>query len=275
MPLYFTDKKRHWPPPKPVQYLLAGLALVTAIAILVGWLLLRFVYTDAEPSSTSKSTTTTATQIPVTLPDTAYCLFIIEDAGYERFALIEFAPAGNRITVDAIPASLQLNGNETLAQTYRRTKAAQVVRLIADHYQLPLEHYVSLSIAELEKLVMRWDGSLRMAPPEEMSYKDENGATVRLPAEVNAMTPKQIAAMLKNTDWKAENSGVGLAADLATALFNQILTPNRNLNQCFSDISSHTSWKIHHFTNYEKALTHFASLNNGTIAQRGAILPIK
>lgn len=276
MPLYFTDKKRHWPPPKPVQYLLATLALIVAGTILVGWLLLRFVYTDDEQTPTKSTTgTTTTTQVQSVFPDNAYCLFIIEDAGYEGFALIEFAPNDNRITVDAIPANLQLSENETIAQMYQRTKATQTTQAIAEHYQLPLEHYISLSIAEMEKLVMNWGGSLRMAPPEEISYKDENGATVHLPAEVNAMSPKQVTAILRNTNWRNEESGIVLAADLAAALLNQNLTDKRDLSRCFSDISSHTNLKIHGFTNYQKALNHLASLNDGAIAQRGAVLTTK
>ena len=274
MPLYFTDKKKRWPPSKPVQYLLAGGALLLAIAILVGWLLLRFVYTD-EPGTTPSDTTTTTSTQTMELPDSSYCLFIIEDAGYERFAIIELAPAENRITVDAIPPSLQLSESESLAQMYQRAKAAQVVRAVANHYQLPMEHYVSLSIAQLEGLIRTWGGSLRMAPPEEMVYQDEKGKDRVLYAESTAMTPQQIKAMLLNSNWDHEESHIGLAADIAAALFNQMLTPNRNLQQCFSDLSSHTSWKIHHFTNYQKALNHLANQNDGHIAEKGAVLPTK
>ena len=35
MPLTFVDKKKHWPPSKPVQYLLATLALLIAVAVLI------------------------------------------------------------------------------------------------------------------------------------------------------------------------------------------------------------------------------------------------
>lgn len=274
MPLYFTDKRKRWPPSKPMQYLLAGGALLLAIVILVGWLLLRFVYTDEPGTNTPNTTSTTSTQT-IELPDNSYCLFIIEDAGYERFAIIELAPAENRITVDAIPATLQLSANESLAQMYQRTKAAQIVRAVANHYQLPLEHYVSLSIAELEGLIRTWGSSLRMAPPEEMVYQDEKGKDRVLYAESTAMTPQQIEAMLRNTEWKSEASNNGLAADIAAALFNQMLTPNRNLQQCFSDLSAHTSWKIHHFTNYQKALNHLANQNDGHIAEKGVVLPTK
>lgn len=274
MPLYFTDKKKRWPPSKPVQYILATIALLLAISLLVGWLLLRFVYTN-EPGTKPSDTTTTTSSTQIELPDAAYCVFIIEDKGYERFALIKLEPANNRITVDAIPATLPINEQETLAKMYQRAKAAEIVRAIAKHYQLPIEHYISLSIAELEKFILRWDGSLRMAPPEEMVYQDEKGKDRPLHAEITAMTPQQIEAMLKNTHWKNEASGVGLAADLAAALFNQMLTPNRDLQKCFSSISAHSNLKIHHFTTYRKALEHLANQNSGTIAQRGTLLPTK
>ena len=274
MPLYFTDKKKRWPPSKPVQYILATIALLLAISLLVGWLLLRFVYTD-EPGTKPSDTTTTTSSIQIELPDAAYCVFIIEDKGYERFALIKLEPANNRITVDAIPATLPINEQETLAKMYQRAKAAEIVRAISKHYQIPVEHYISLSIAELEKFILRWDGSLRMAPPEDMVYQDEKGKDRPLHAEITSMTPQQIEAMLKNTCWKNEASGVGLAADLAAALFNQMLTPNRDLQKCFSSISAHSNLKIHHFTTYRKALDHLANQNSGTIAQRGTLLPTK
>lgn len=273
MPLYFTDQKRRWPPPKPIQYVLAIITLALAVAVLVGWLLLRFVYTDAEQGGGSSTTTTTGTSIAQTeLPNTSYCLLIIEDAGHERFALMKIAPKENAITVDAISPSLPLNETETMAQLYRRTKASQLTQAVAAYYQLPLEHYVSLSIAELEKLIVTWGGSLRMAPAEEMSYRDENGAIVRLPAEINAMSPKQIAAMLRYNQWKDKQNHDGLAADVAVALFNQILTPNRDLNRCYSDLAANTSLRIHHFNALYEGLKHLASLNDGAIAQRGTIL---
>ena len=114
-----------------------------------------------------------------------------------------------------------------------------------------------------------------MTPPEEMTYQDDKGKDRLLYAESAAINPQQIEAMLRNTHWENAESGIGLAADIAAALFNQMLTPNRNLQQCFSALSAHTSWKIQHFTNYQKALNHLANQNDGHIAKRGVILPTK
>lgn len=273
MPLYFTDKKKRWPPPKPVQYIAAVIALVTAVGILSTWLLLRFVYTspDSDTSPTTGKTTTgitTTTQTQLDLPDNGYCLFIIEDTGYEGFAIIECAPTDNRIVVRPVSPTLPVNEHETVTEIYRRAKAAEVTKAIANHYQLPLDHYITLSISEVMSLITRWCGTLPMTPPEDISYRDENGAVVRLPATLNALTPKQVAEMLRHKQWKDAKNGENLTADLTTALINHILTPSQNLNQLYNDIADDSSIRIHHFNAFYKGLAHLASINDGSIAQR-------
>lgn len=274
MPLYFTDKKKRWPPPKPVQYIIAVIALLAAVGVLITWLLLRFVYTTPDDESTpttgqSSTVTTTTTQTQIDLPDNGYCLLIIEDVGYEGFAVIECAPADNRILVQPISPTELLTETETATQLYRRAKAAEVTKAIANHCQLPLEHYISLSISETMALITRWCGTLSMTPPEEISYRDENGAIVNLPAVQNALTPKQVAAMLRYQQWEQAESGDNLTADLAVALINQVLTPSQNLNKLYNDIADDSSIRIHHFNDFYKGLAHLASRNDtGCIAQR-------
>ena len=273
MPLYFTDKKKRWPPPKPVQYIAAIIALLAAVGVLTVWLLLRFVYADpnsdtsSTPSKTTTGTTTT-TQTQLDLPDNGYCLFIIEDTGYEGFAIIECAPTDNRIVIRPVSPTLLVNEHETVAQVYRRAKAAEVTKAIANHYQLPVDHYISLSISEIMSLITRWCGTLPMTPPEDITYRDENGATVRLPAVHNALTPKQVAEMLRYKQWNNAQSGENLTADLTAALINHILTPSQDLNKLYNDIADDSSIRIHHFNAFYKGLAHLASLNNGSVAQR-------
>ena len=266
MPLYFTDKKKHWPPPKAVQYILAAIALVAAIGILTAWLLVRFVYSDpdsAAPSATTgKTNLTTTTQSQVDLPETGFCLFIIEDNGYERFALIECAPTDGNITVRYVPATLLLSNGQTVTQTYQRTNAAQVTKDIATHYQIPLAHYISFSITEVESLVSRWGGSLPMTPPEEIKM-----GTAVLPAEQRAMTPQQISAMLRYTQWKDAQNRDRLIAEIVAAFINHTLTPNCNLNQIYSAIADHSSIRVHHFNAFYDGLAYLSSLNEGAIAQ--------
>ena len=271
MPLYFTDQKKRWPPSKPVQYFLAGMALVLAVGILIGWLLLRFVYTDDVQEPPKSTTTTSATQIESELPDTGYCLFIVKDAGYEHFALIRFAPAQNAVTVQGIPSTLPISGTETVAQLYQRTKEANVTNAIATYYQLPLKHYISLSIQELESLVSRWTGSIQLTLAEEITYRDENGVTVRIPATASTLTPKQMAATLRYTQWKNDDSQSHLSAELTVALLRYVLNPNRDLNKCYMDIADNTSLLIQHFNAYYPGLAHLAAQDSNTIIEQGTI----
>lgn len=260
MSLYFTDKKKHWPPPKAVQYLLAGIVLVSAIAILVGWLLFRFVYSEeVEQKPDTKPTPTSSTQIPNDLPDPAYCLFIINDMNFERFALVKFAPVENTVTVHAISSSLPISESETLAQMYRRTKEIHVTNALANHFRLPLKHYISLSISEFEALIAAWSGTLTIAPTEEISYVDENGVTVRIPAESSTIPPKKVTALLRYTQWKSEQSKTQLSAELAAAMLRYILSPHRDLNKCYFEIADHTNILIQHFNSFYKGLSHLAT----------------
>lgn len=269
MPLYFTEKKKHWPPPKPVQYILAVVALLLAVGILMVWLRV-FKDSNVTPSS-DPTTTTTSSQIKKELPDNGYFLLIIEDAEYERFALIELSPNTDSITVQPISPTMSLNNNETVVQVYRRAKAGQVTQVLASHYQLPLEHYVSLTISELEALISRWGGSLTLTPPEEITYRDENGAAVRLPAEANALTPKQIAAMLHHRQWNNAQNDLQLSADLTVAILNHLLTSSRDLNKVYNAIADHTSIRVHHFQAFYDGLIHLAACNDGLLAENGII----
>ena len=74
MSLQFRDKKKRWPPSKPMQYILSCLLVVVALAVLGGWLYIRFVYTEPTPENTSPDSTITG---EVELSDTSYCLVIV------------------------------------------------------------------------------------------------------------------------------------------------------------------------------------------------------
>lgn len=267
MPLYFTDSHRRWPPSKPVQYILAALALLLALAILIGWLCSRFIFiTPADDQEDDSSDLASAEE----LPNTAYCLFIIEDAGCEQFALIRFAPKKGDVTVQPISPTMEVNDNDTMARLYQRAKAADLTKAVAAHYRLPVNHYISVSISELESLINAWCGSLRIPLPEDVSYRDENGTKVHLTTDHGTLSAKQIASVLRYTQWKDAKSGTNVAADITTAWMNHVLQPNRNLTRYYSQLADvgTTSLLIHHFNAYHNGLIHLASLNDGHLVHR-------
>ena len=110
---------------------------------------------------------------------------------------------------------------------------------------------------------------------EEISYRDENGAIVRLTTDKRALTPKQIVAVLQHTEWKTADNGVNIAADLTAALINQCLQPKRSLKGYFSLLSNsaHTNLRIDHFNAYLSGLEHLSSVNDGALAKRIDVNP--
>lgn len=258
MSLTFVDKKKRWPPSKPVQYVLAVLILLIAISLLVGWLYVRFIYTT--PVDTD--TTDNASPIETELPDASYCLIIIEDVGYERFALVKADPISESISVTPLPSSMTTSDG-TLAVVLQKNGAARVTQAVAAALDIPVFNFLSFSIADVQNLFTKLGENLQFTLSEEVVYRDENGATVHLTTDKRALTPKQITAILQHTEWSAEENNVNIAADLTAALINQCLLPTRSLKSYFELLSNtaNTNLRIDHYNSYLAGLEHLASVN--------------
>lgn len=267
MPLTFVDKKKRWPPPKPVQYALAVLALLLAVALLGGWLYLQFIYTapTAPDADSSDTTSPTGTE----LPDVAHCLIIIEDVGYERFALVKADPTNDAISISAISPTLETDAG-VLSAILQKYGAARVTQAVASTLNVPVSNYLSFSIADVQNLFTKLGENLQCTLSEEVTYRDENGATVRLAAEKRALTPKQIAAVLRHTEWTTAENGINMAADLTAAVINQCLRPGSSLKGYFALLSNtaSTNLRIDHFNGYLIGLEHLASVN---VAEKGDV----
>ena len=264
MPLTFVDKKKRWPPSKPVQYLLAVLALLVAIAVLAGWLYVRFIYTEPATIDTPDDNNQTETE----LPGVSHCLIIIEDMGYERFALVRTDPSNAAVSVTALSPSMDI-ADGTLATVLQKYGAAKVAQAVSDQLKTPV-NFTSFSIEDVQRLFTKLGENLQCTLTEEVTYRDENGAMVRLTADKRALTPKQITALLHHTDWQAKENGINIAADLTAALINQCLMPKRSLKGYFELLSNtaHTNLRIDHYNAYLSGWEHLASVNDGNLAKR-------
>lgn len=272
MPLYFTDKKRRWPPSKPTQYVLACALLVVGLIILGTWLFVRFIYT--EPTHTDPSTDSTTVNVDE-LPNDSYCLIIVEDVGYERFALVKASPKNTSITVSALSPSLETDEG-FLYSVLKKHGPARAAQVIAQKLGLHELHYMAFSVNDVETLFTRLGHNLQFTIPEEVNYQDENGGTIRLKAETHNLTPTQIASLLRYTRWENKTHEENLAADITAAVINQCLLPGKSLQGYFELLSntSVTDLRIDQFNAYLSGLQHLANANHGDIAQRNDnILP--
>lgn len=268
MTLNFTEKKRRWPPPKPVQYILAVTLLVIAVAILLGWLFIRFVYTAPQVEEPPQEQDTSAIS-PDDLPEAGHCLIIVEDVGYERFALVTTAPKDRQVTVTALSPDTPTDDG-TLRDVLQKHGPSRATQAIADTMTLPVMHYMSFSINDIETLFTRLGENLLLTIPEEVTYKDENGATIHLKAEARKLTPSQVASVFRYDQWKEPNNGDALAADVTVAVLNASLRPGKSLKGYFELLSNTaaTDLRIDQFNAYAIGWEYLASVNQGAVAQR-------
>ena len=269
MPLYFTDKKRRWPPSKPVQYLIAYALLLIGLIILGAWLFIRFIYTEPSPMDTTPDPSIVDTS---ELPDDSYCLIIVEDSVYERFALVKAAPKEGAVSVSTVSPLLETNEGPlyTLLRKYGPARTSQAV---AEQLGLSTLHYMSFSITDVETLFTRLGENLQFTVSEEVTYKDENGATIRLKAEAHKLTPTQIASLLRYTKWENKEHETNLAADITVAAINQCLRSNASLKGYFELLSnaSVTDLRIDQFNAYRNGMEYLAQINEGAVAKRVTI----
>lgn len=270
MALHFTDKKKRWPPSKPVQYVLACLLLVLGLFILGGWLFIRFVYTEPSPDDTPHDS---PSFVEEDLLDTIYCLVIVEDSGYEHFSLVKTAPKENTVSVTPLSPMLMTSNGElyTLVKKYGPAQTSQTV---AQQLGIPSLHYISFSLSDTENFFTRLGENLQFKIAEDISYKDENGAVIHLNKGIHKLTPNQITALLRYTQWENADNRTQLGANIVASVINQCLIPNKSLKGYFELISntSTTDLRIDQFNAYRNSLEHLAESNNGSLAQLESVI---
>lgn len=263
MPLYFTDKKRRWPPSKPTQYILAILALILALVLLIVWINVGFGTSDNTSDSADKQPSNTG----VDLPGVSYCLVVIEDPGSEKFSLVCADPTNETISIASLSSDMALSSG-SLASVLQSQGISKTAEALADTLALPLSHYLSFSISDAEKLLIQL-GNPVLSIPEDVAYKDENGATVRLPAGQRSVTPAQVSALLRYTGWENRQHGECLLSALTVTLINTHLTKESTLKGYFELLSNtgSTNWRIDHYNEYLSGMQHLISANKGELAK--------
>ena len=235
MPLYFTDKKRRWPPSKPVQYIAACTLLVIGLIVLGSWLFVRFVYTESDPAD---QTPQDPSIVDINdLPETSYCLIIVEDDGYERFALVKTSPKEASVSVAPLSPMTETEDGR-LYSLLKKYGPSRTTQAIARKLGLPSLHYMAFSTDDVEILFTRLGESLQFHVPEEVTYTDENGATIRLETGSHKLTPTQIASLLRYTKWENKDNEAALASDITAAAINQCLRPDKSLKGYFELLSN-------------------------------------
>lgn len=265
MALYFC-KRRRWPPSRPVQFILAFLALAVAILVLVAWLIIG--YRQNAPTPTTEQESSSSTEQTETVTDLGRCLVILDVDSTQHFLLVQTDPAEPRITAVSIPANLTV-GNSTLSATLKKHGSPQAVQAVSETLELPLTHYITLTADNIESFINQFENGITYTLPETVTYTDENGISASLSASEHTLTGGQVRGILQYDNWKKKANKSAVAADLLCALLDQYMTDGFPLRSYFGLLSNAavTDLRIDNFNAYYSALAQIAQNNTGAVCR--------
>ena len=233
MALYF-NKRRRWPPSRPVQFILAFLALLLAIAVLVAWLIIG--YHQNAPTPTEEPETMTPSQTEI-VTDIGRCLIILDMDTTQHFLLVQTDPATPRVSVMRIPGNLKAD-EATLKSVFKKNGSPRAMQVVSETLNLPISHYLTLNAKGVENFVNQFENGVVYTLPEEISYTDENDIRIQLTAKEHTLTGGQVKEILRFTDWDKSSNQNKVVTDLVCALFNQYLSSDFPLKSYFGLLSN-------------------------------------
>lgn len=264
MPLHF-GKRRRWPPSRPVQYILAFLALGLAIVVLIAWLIIGYHQDNPKPDTPNEPSSSQELEM---VTDTSRCLVILDIEGAPRFLLLHTDPVKPQITVVNIPANLKAD-DSLLSATLVKNGSPRVVQAVSKALDLPLTHYITLAADGLEGFVNQFENGITYTLPENIQYTDESGATIRLDAGEHTLSGGQVKEILKYRNWKNKENQNTVVVELLCALINQNMTDSFPLKAYFGLLSNYavTDLRIDNFNAYRSALSQIAQGNDGSVCR--------
>ncbi len=264
MALYF-NRRRRWPPSRPVQFVLAFLTLALAIAVLVAWLMIGYHQNAPAPSQEQETTTSSQAEI---VTDIGRCLVILDLDDTQHFLLVQTDPATPQITIKHIPGNLAVE-DSTLHALFKKHGSPRAVQSVAEVLNLPISHYITLEAKGIENFINQFEDGITYTLPESIRYTDENDSRIHLDAKEYNLTGSQVKEILRYNDWDNANNQSTVAADLLCALFNQHMNSELPLKAYFGLLANDavTDLRIDNFNAYHTALTQIAQGNYGDVCR--------
>lgn len=264
MPLYF-NKRRHWPPSRPIQFILAFLALLLAVVILVAWLMIGYHQSAPKPEQEPDTSSTTQQE---TIMDIGRCLVILDVEEKQHFILVQTNPATPQVSIMHIPQNLAVE-NSTLKEVFKKHGSPRAVQVLSEALQLPVSHYLTLNGKGIENFVNQFENGIVYTLPEKISYTDENDIRIHLDAKEHTLTGGQVKEILRYDGWNKSTYRAKIAPELLCALINQYMREEFPLRAYFGLLSNDavSDLRIDNFNAYHTALTQIARGNNGDVCK--------
>ena len=157
-------------------------------------------------------------------------LFIAAQDGSEPrgFVAVRADPQNGRIHAVAVPKETEVADGTTLIrldELFRKNGVAAAQAAVGNLLGVSFPHYVSMTYANIEKLLQYFDSSLQFTLTEDLDCR-EGDYFIKMNSGRYTLTPKQAVDILRYPSWqhKGLQQQADIHAEMLAALVNQYMT---------------------------------------------------
>ena len=270
MPEYRPKKKKK---SRAGSVVLTLVVFVLFLAIFGGVCLWAFIDNRLPPDSVS-SAASGEDASPFTAADVRWLFVAAQDGTEPRgFVAVRADPENGRIHAVAVPRETEVADGTTLIrldELFRKSGMAAAQTAVGNLLGISFGHYMSMTYANVEKLLQYFDSSLQFTLTEDLDCRDGE-YFIKMSSGRYTLTPKQAVDILRYPSWqhKGLQQQADIHAEILAALVNQYMTAEREnkIETDFSKIAelAKTDIRISHFTGYRESLRALAKANGGAV----------
>lgn len=270
MPEYRPKKKKK---SRAGSVALSLLVFVLFLAIF-GGVFLWAIIDNRLPTDGASSTASEEAGPHFTGEDVRWLFIAAQDGSEPRgFVAVRADPQNGRIHAVAVPKETEVADGTTLIrldELFRKNGVAAAQAAVGNLLGVSFPHYVSMTYANIEKLLQYFDSSLQFTLTEDLDCR-EGDYFIKMNSGRYTLTPKQAVDILRYPSWqhKGLQQQADIHAEMLAALVNQYMTAGREsqLEADFSKVAelAKTDIRISHFTAYRESLQALAKANGGAV----------
>lgn len=270
MPNVRPKKKKSGRASGVVVFLLVFVLFLAVFGVVCLWAIVN----NRAPGRDTSSAVSGEEQPSFTSADVRWLFVATQDGTDPKgFVAVRADPAREAIHAVAVPRETEVADGTTLIrldELCRKNGVAAAQNAVGQLLGVSFSHYISMTYANVEKLLQYFDSSLQFTLEEDLDCR-EGDYFIKMSSGRYTLTPKQTVDILRYPKW--QHGGLQQQADIQAqvlaALVNQYMTAARDakLEADFSKIAelAKTDIRISHYTGYQEALRSLAAVNSGAV----------
>ena len=270
MPNVRPKKKKSGRASGVLVFLLVFVLFLAVFSVVCLWVIIN----NRNPAGETSSAVSGDEQPSFTSADVRWLFVTTQDSTDPKgFVAVRADPAGRRIHAIAIPRETEVADGTTLIrldELCRKSGVSAAQTAVGKLLGVSFSHYISMTYANVEKLLQYFDSSLQFTLEEDLDCR-EGEYFIKMSSGRYTLTPKQAVDILRYPKW--QHGGLQQQADIQAqilaALVNQYMTAARSgkAEADFTKIAdlAKTDIRISHYAGYKEALLSLAASNSGAV----------